>query len=101
MIDSSRSSFSILGWRLIASRSADLVEAHNHESNMYGFPRLRRLIAVHDSEEGSLVEFLMDELRSFTGEGFKSRRMTHPPYATSFSCEPLTVRERLFVWALG
>ena len=56
---------------------------------------------MHDSEEGSLVEFLMDELRSFTGEGFKSRRMTHPPYATSFSCEPLTVRERLFVWALG
>jgi hypothetical protein len=37
---------------------------------MFGFPRLRRLVAEHP-EEGSLVDFLMDELRSFTGEGWE------------------------------
>jgi hypothetical protein len=39
---------------------------------MFGFPRLRRLVAEHDAdaEERSLVDFLMDELRSFTGEGW-------------------------------
>ena len=34
---------------------------------MFGFPRLRALIAAR-SEEGSIVEFLMDELRSFVGD---------------------------------
>jgi hypothetical protein len=38
---------------------------------MFGFPRLRRLVAEHSAEEGSLVGFLMDELRSFTGEGWE------------------------------
>jgi len=34
---------------------------------MFGFPRLRRLVAEHD-EERLLVDFLMDELSSFVGE---------------------------------
>jgi hypothetical protein len=38
---------------------------------MFGFPRLRRLVAEHAAEERSLVEFLMDELRSFVGEGWE------------------------------
>jgi serine phosphatase RsbU (regulator of sigma subunit) len=40
---------------------------------MFGFPRLRRLVAEHDAdaEERSLVDFLMDELRSFTGEDWE------------------------------
>ena len=38
---------------------------------MFGFPRLRRLVAEHAAEEGSLVDFLMDELLSFTGEGWE------------------------------
>ena len=37
---------------------------------MFGFPRLRRLVAEL-VEEGSLVDFLMDEVRSFTGEGWE------------------------------
>jgi serine phosphatase RsbU (regulator of sigma subunit) len=47
-----------------------VVEAHNPKGEMFGFPRLRRLVAKHASEEGSLADFLMDELRSFTGEGW-------------------------------
>jgi serine phosphatase RsbU (regulator of sigma subunit)/predicted ester cyclase len=50
--------------------SDGLVEAHDPKGEMFGFPRLRRLVAEH-AEEGSLVEFLMDELRSFTGEGWE------------------------------
>jgi serine phosphatase RsbU (regulator of sigma subunit) len=49
--------------------SDGLVEAHDPKGEMFGFPRLRRLVAEHDTEEGSLVNFLMDELRSFTGDG--------------------------------
>ena len=47
--------------------SDGLVEAHNPQREMFGFPRLRGLFAEH-SGEGSLVDFLMDELRSFTGD---------------------------------
>jgi predicted ester cyclase len=48
--------------------SDGLVEAHDPEGEMFGFPRLRRLVAEHAAEEGSLPDFLMDELRSFTGD---------------------------------
>jgi serine phosphatase RsbU (regulator of sigma subunit) len=48
--------------------SDGLVEAHNPRREMFGFPRLRRLVAEHDAEEGSLVDILIDELRSFTGD---------------------------------
>ena len=53
--------------------SDGLVEAHDPRREMFGFPRLRGLVAEHDSdaEERSLVDFLMEELRSFTGEGWK------------------------------
>ena len=51
--------------------SDGLVEAHDPEGEMFGFPRLRRLVAEHAAEEGSLVDFLMDELLSFTGEGWE------------------------------
>jgi predicted ester cyclase len=48
--------------------SDGLVEAHDPEGEMFGFPRLRGLVAEHAADEGSLVDFLMDELRSFTGD---------------------------------
>jgi serine phosphatase RsbU (regulator of sigma subunit) len=55
--------------------SDGLVEAHDPKRReMFGFPRLRRLVAEHDAdaaEERSLVELLMDELRSFTGKGWE------------------------------
>jgi serine phosphatase RsbU (regulator of sigma subunit)/ketosteroid isomerase-like protein len=50
--------------------SDGLVEAHNPGGEMFGFPRLRSLVAEHD-EEGLLVDFLMDKLRSFTGYGWE------------------------------
>jgi serine phosphatase RsbU (regulator of sigma subunit) len=45
--------------------SDGLVEAHDPQREMFGLPRLRRLVAEH-GKEGSLLDFLMDELRSFT-----------------------------------
>jgi serine phosphatase RsbU (regulator of sigma subunit) len=50
-----------------------LVEAHDpRRREMFGFPRLRGLVAEHDdAEERSLVEFLREELYSFTGEGWE------------------------------
>jgi serine phosphatase RsbU (regulator of sigma subunit)/predicted ester cyclase len=47
--------------------SDGLVEAHNPKGEMFGFPRLRGLIADHGKER-SLGEFLLEELYSFTGE---------------------------------
>jgi predicted ester cyclase len=50
--------------------SDGLVEAHDPKGEMFGFPRLRTLVAEHD-EERSLVDLLMDELYSFVGEGWE------------------------------
>jgi predicted ester cyclase len=50
--------------------SDGLVEAHDPKREMFGFPRLQRLVAEH-AEEGSLEDFLMEELYSFTGEGWE------------------------------
>ena len=49
--------------------SDGLVEAHNSEGVMFGFPRLQALVAEH-AEGEPLVDFLMEELYSFTGEGW-------------------------------
>jgi serine phosphatase RsbU (regulator of sigma subunit) len=51
--------------------SSGLVEAHDTQGEMFGFPRLRALMAEHAAEEGSLGEFLMEELYSFVGEGWE------------------------------
>jgi serine phosphatase RsbU (regulator of sigma subunit) len=37
---------------------------------MFGFPRLRALIAEH-AEQGPLGDFLLDELSSFVGEDWE------------------------------
>ena len=50
--------------------SDGLVEAHDPEGEMFGFPRLRALIAKH-GEERALGEFLMEELYTFVGEGWE------------------------------
>ena len=47
--------------------SDGLVEAHDAEGEMFGFPRLRKLISVYGGG-GELVDFLLAELTSFTGE---------------------------------
>ena len=48
----------------------ELVEAHNPCDEMFGFPRLRRLLAEH-GEVASLGNVLQEELHPFTGEGWE------------------------------
>ena len=50
--------------------SDGLVEAHNPEGEMFGFPRLRELMAEY-GEERSLGDLLLEELYSFVGEGWE------------------------------
>jgi serine phosphatase RsbU (regulator of sigma subunit) len=50
--------------------SDGLVEAHDPQGEMFGFPRLRALIAEH-GEKRSLADSLLEELYSFVGEGWK------------------------------
>jgi serine phosphatase RsbU (regulator of sigma subunit) len=47
--------------------SDGLVEAHDPKGEMFGFPRLRELIAEH-GDRRSLGDLLLEELYSFTGE---------------------------------
>jgi serine phosphatase RsbU (regulator of sigma subunit) len=50
--------------------SDGLVEAHDPMGEMFGFPRLRALVAEH-GKEGSLGDSLLGELYTFVGEGWK------------------------------
>jgi serine phosphatase RsbU (regulator of sigma subunit) len=50
--------------------SDGLVEAHDPEGEMFGFPKLRALVAEH-GEERSLGDILLEELYSFVGEGWE------------------------------
>jgi serine phosphatase RsbU (regulator of sigma subunit)/ketosteroid isomerase-like protein len=50
--------------------SDGLVEAHDPKGEMFGFPRLRALLAEH-GEQRSLGDFLLEELYSFVGEGWE------------------------------
>jgi len=50
--------------------SDGLVEAHNPKGEMFGFPRLRALVAEH-GEERSLGNLLLEEFYSFVGESWE------------------------------
>jgi steroid delta-isomerase-like uncharacterized protein len=50
--------------------SDGLVEAHDPKGEMFGFPRLRALVAEH-GEARSLEGFLLEELYTFVGEGWE------------------------------
>src|SRR5215216_6185044 len=50
--------------------SDGLVEAHDPKGEMFGFPRLRELIAEH-GEESALEDLLLEELYSFVGEAWE------------------------------
>ena len=50
--------------------SDGLVEAHDSRGEMFGFPRLRALVAER-GEEQALGDFLLEELYSFVGEGWE------------------------------
>ena len=48
--------------------SDGLVEAHDPQREMFGFPRLQGLVGTHRSGGQALVNFLLSELARFTGE---------------------------------
>lgn len=50
--------------------SDGLVEAHNPEREMFSFPRLMSLVGQYGAS-GALIEYLLNELRSFTGIGWE------------------------------
>jgi serine phosphatase RsbU (regulator of sigma subunit)/anti-sigma regulatory factor (Ser/Thr protein kinase) len=50
--------------------SDGLVEAHNPERDMFSFPRLMSLVGQYGNT-GALIEYLLNELRSFTGIGWE------------------------------
>jgi serine phosphatase RsbU (regulator of sigma subunit) len=50
--------------------SDGLVEAHDPQGEMFGFPRFRALISEH-GEERSVEDLLLEELYSFVGEGWQ------------------------------
>src|SRR5918998_613274 len=66
--------------------SDGLVEAHDPKGEMFGFPRLRALVAEH-GEKRSLGDLLLEELYSFAGERWEQEdditlltlRRTAPP----------------------
>jgi serine phosphatase RsbU (regulator of sigma subunit) len=51
--------------------SDGLVEAHDPEGEMFGFPRLRALVAEHAEEERPLGDFLLEDLYTFVGESWE------------------------------
>src|ERR687898_282531 len=48
-----------------------LVEAHDPQREMFGFPRLQTLVSEHGGEERLLEAALLEELYSFVGEGWE------------------------------
>ncbi|HEX6554208.1 MAG TPA: SpoIIE family protein phosphatase [Ktedonobacteraceae bacterium] len=50
--------------------SDGLVEAHNTGREMFGFPRLKTLLAEH-ADWASLIDYLLNELKGFTGEAWE------------------------------
>lgn len=50
--------------------SDGLVEAHNPQREMFGFPRLQELLATHGDGD-TLKDFLLDQLAAFTGPGWE------------------------------
>jgi serine phosphatase RsbU (regulator of sigma subunit)/anti-sigma regulatory factor (Ser/Thr protein kinase) len=51
--------------------SDGLVEAHNPKREMFSFPHLRDLVAQPTGSDTSLIDFLLDELHRFTGDGWE------------------------------
>jgi serine phosphatase RsbU (regulator of sigma subunit) len=50
--------------------SDGLVEAHNRQREMFGLPRLKMLLE-EDADGVSFIDFLLSELKGFTGEGWE------------------------------
>jgi serine phosphatase RsbU (regulator of sigma subunit) len=59
------------GGESILFYSDGLVEAHDPQRDMFGFPRLQGLVGTHRSGGSSLIGFLLSELSRFTGEDWE------------------------------
>jgi serine phosphatase RsbU (regulator of sigma subunit) len=81
----------LAGGNCVLFYSDGLVEAHNPKGEMFGFPRLRALVANY-GEERSLGNVLLKELYSFVG-GLGAGGRHYPPYPTTLSIPKLTFRE--------
>jgi serine phosphatase RsbU (regulator of sigma subunit)/anti-sigma regulatory factor (Ser/Thr protein kinase) len=57
------------GQQLLLS-SDGLVEAHNPNRKIFGFPRVKEIMAEEHNSDG-LIEVLLDELEKFTGEEYE------------------------------
>ena len=57
------------GQRLLLS-SDGLVEAHNPNREIFGFPKVKEIMAEEHNSSG-LIEILLDELGNFTGEDYE------------------------------
>jgi phosphoserine phosphatase RsbU/P len=51
--------------------SDGLVEEHGPRREMFGFPRLQKLVGAHCSGGPLMVGFLLSELERSTGEGWE------------------------------
>ncbi len=73
--------------------SDGLVEAHNLQGEMFGFPRLRKLISVHGTGSGEeLVGLLLGELERFTGQNWEQEDdITLVSMQRSLRPDPLSV----------
>jgi serine phosphatase RsbU (regulator of sigma subunit)/anti-sigma regulatory factor (Ser/Thr protein kinase) len=82
--------------------SDGLVEAHNPQRDMFGFPHLRQLVADHPGGAG-LIDFLLAELAAFTGPDWEQeddvtlltvQRLEEPSPPTPSPLSPLPAREK-------
>ena len=55
---------------LVVLYSDGLVEAHDPARAMFGFPRLEKLVADHQGQDG-VIPLLLDQLAMFTGAGWE------------------------------
>jgi len=55
---------------IILFHSDGIVEAHNSDRGMYGFPRLMKLVGEYD-EDSSLKDVVLEDLAEFTGPGWE------------------------------
>jgi serine phosphatase RsbU (regulator of sigma subunit)/anti-sigma regulatory factor (Ser/Thr protein kinase) len=51
--------------------SDGLAEAHNAQREMFGFPRVKSIVAEHRGDGDQLLARLLDELERFTGPGWQ------------------------------
>ena len=79
--------------------SDGLVEAHDPKGEMFGFPRLRALVAEHAEEEVTRGLTLGGTLLLRRG-GLGAGGRHNPPYAQAFCIPKLNFREHPFVYEL-